>query len=331
MTAGEKLSQEQIDALLRAMQEGDDLPNFEEELETQDKYQEYDFNRPEKFGFEHLRSLQTIATSFGKTMIQSLAARIRLPIEMESSTVEQVPFMSEYVEKMPKDYYLFCVVDLGLPNLGEIVIELDLAFVIYIHECWLGGDAREGFKLRRPLTMFEQLTLDNIFTIICDNLKQSFEGVAPIQPKLVGTHTVPDALKITSAADIIALLNVNMKTDYWDTTFRLGIPFLSIEQIMDQLTSEHVVEHTLNSQERYKEEVEYEIKKVPKKVHVSIGELKVTIGELMHIEEGDIIPLNTKMTEPLKGYVAGKHKFNCFIGREGNRKAFLFQEYTSEK
>src|SRR5581483_4689436 len=102
MGGGDKLSQEQIDALLRAMQEGAEIPNFEEELEEQEKFQEYDFNRPEKFGIEHLRSLQTIATNFGKQVTQSLSARLRLPVELEPSTVEQVPFMSEYVEKMPK-------------------------------------------------------------------------------------------------------------------------------------------------------------------------------------------------------------------------------------
>ncbi|EOA3902644.1 flagellar motor switch protein FliM [Bacillus cytotoxicus] len=326
--SGDKLSQEQIDALLKAMNDGSEMPAFAQEADKQEKFQEYDFNRPEKFGVEHLRSLQAIAASFGKQTSQSLAARMRIPIELEPSTVEQVPFTSEYVEKMPKDYYLYCVIDLGLPELGEIVIEMDLAFIIYIHECWLGGDSKRDFSIRRPLTAFEFLTLDNVFSILCKNLEQSFESIVAIQPKFVTTETDPNALKITTASDIISLLNVNMKTQYWDTTVRIGIPFLSVEDIMDKLTSENIVEHSSDKRKKYTSEVETKVNQVYKPVRVSVGEQKMTIGELEQIEEGDIIPLRTKVTDQLRGYVDGKHKFNCFIGKDKTRKAFLFKKFV---
>ncbi|EJV78755.1 TPA: flagellar motor switch protein FliM [Bacillus thuringiensis] len=326
--SGEKLSQEQIDALLKAVNEGEEMPAFAQEAGKQEKFQEYDFNRPEKFGVEHLRSLQAIASTFGKQTSQTLSARMRIPIELEPSTVEQVPFTSEYVEKMPKDYYLYCVIDLGLPELGEIVIEIDLAFVIYIHECWLGGDSKRNYTMRRPLTAFEFLTLDNIFLLLCKNLEQSFESVVAIEPKFVTTETDPNALKITTASDIISLLNVNMKTDFWNTTVRIGIPFLSVEEIMDKLTSENIVEHSSDKRRKYTSEVEVKVNQVYKPVHVAIGEQKMTMSEIEQIEEGDIIPLHTKVSDELLGYVDGKHKFNCFIGKDGTRKALLFKSFV---
>ncbi|MCI4060341.1 flagellar motor switch protein FliM, partial [Bacillus cereus] len=84
--------------------------------------------------------------------------------------------------------------------LGEIVIEIDLAFVIDIHECWLGGDSKRNCTMRRPLTAFEFLTLDNIFLLLCKILEQSFESVVAIEPKFVTTETDPNALKITTAS-----------------------------------------------------------------------------------------------------------------------------------
>ena len=50
--------------------------------------------------------------------------------------------------------------------------------------------------------------------LLCKNLEQSFESVVAIEPKFVTTETDPNALKITTASDIISLLNVNMKTDF---------------------------------------------------------------------------------------------------------------------
>lgn len=79
--------------------------------------------------------------------------------------------MSEYVEKMLKDYYLYCVIDFGLLEFGEIVIEIDLVFVIYIYECWFGGDSKCNFMMCRLLIVFEFLMFDNIFLFFCKNLE----------------------------------------------------------------------------------------------------------------------------------------------------------------
>ena len=119
-----------------------------------------------------------------------------------------------------------------------------------------------------------------------------------------------------------------MKTDFWNTTVRIGIPFLSVEEIMDKLTSENIVEHSSDKRKKYTSEVEVKVNKVYKPVHVAIGEQKMTMSEIEQIEEGDIIPLHTKVSDELLGYVDGKHKFNCFIGKDGTRKALLFKSFV---
>ena len=145
-----------------------------------------------------------------------------------------------------------------------------------------------------------------------------------IKPTFVTTETDPNALKITTASDIISLLNVNMKTDFWNTTVRIGIPFLSVEEIMDKLTSENIVEHSSDKRKKYTSEVEVKVNQVYKPVHVAIGEQKMTMGEIEQIEEGDIIPLHTKVSDELLGFVDGKHKFNCFIEKtERVRRSYL--------
>ena len=70
--------------------------------------------------------------------------------------------------------------------------------------------------------------------------------------------------------------------------------------------------------------MEVKVNQVYKPVHVAIGEQKMTMSEIEQIEEGDIIPLHTKVSDELLGYVDGKHKFNCFIGKmERVRRSYL--------
>ncbi len=326
----EKLSQDQIDALLQAVSAGEAVENLIETeiVATEHKFKEYDFHRPEKFGNEHLQSIRTLIFNFVKKSTQYISSRIRLPLSVDDAVVQQVSFVSEYSSVMPKDYYLLCVVDLGMPQLGEIIIELDLAFAIYIHECLSGGSTKRHFKERRPLSQFETLTLDNIFMKFLESLEESFASVAPIQPRLIDRETDPNLLKGITANDMMALVSVDVKSEYWITTVRIGIPFFSVESIMSKL--ENVVESTVDKKKRFNEEIESEIKQVHTNLEVSLGSIKVTLDDIQAIELGDVLPLHTKVTDSLKGFVEGKHKFDCHLGKIGNKKAVMFKNYISE-
>lgn len=61
----DKLSQEQIDALLSQMSEGK-VVDESTEIGDFGRFHPYDFHKPEKFGAEHLESLKTIASAFTK-------------------------------------------------------------------------------------------------------------------------------------------------------------------------------------------------------------------------------------------------------------------------
>lgn len=61
----DKLSQEQIDALLSQISEGK-VVDESTEIGDFGRFHPYDFHKPEKFGAEHLESLKTIASAFNE-------------------------------------------------------------------------------------------------------------------------------------------------------------------------------------------------------------------------------------------------------------------------
>ena len=74
--------------------------------------------------------------------------------------------------------------------------------------------------------------------------------------------------------------------------------------------------------------MEVKVNQVYKSVHAAIGEQKMTMGEIEQIEEGDIIPLHTKVSDQLRGYVDGKHKFNCFIEKTERVRRFYLKSFV---
>lgn len=328
----DKLSQSEIDALFGAYKEGGE--SVVDELKAASakgkvEYRQYDFDRPEKFSIDNLRSLEILSQTFAKQLGMIMTSRLRSQVRVEFKEIEQIPFTSEYADKMIKDYYAFCVTDLGHPDVSEIVVELDLAFVVGVHKKNLGGSLPKELTKRRPLSDFEQVSLTKILkTMIYEVLEISFANVVPLYPKFIAYETDSQLLKITSNNDMVALITFNVSNGDWETTVRLVIPFNSIEGIVDKLTAEHILEVSPNKKKKvFRKDIEKGLENVEEDVHVSIGNIEMTLDELSALSVGDVIKLNRKLNEPSKGYAAGIHKFDCIIGKDNSKKAFKFVKF----
>lgn len=327
--SNDKLSQNEIDALISSFQTGG-----EDAIEMDNsKYKAYDFNRPEKFSIDNLQSIERIANTISKSVSQSLTARLRTPINVDFAGVEQVAFVADYADTMTKDYYGFFITSLGHPDLHEMVVEIDLALIMAIHKRWLGNELPKTLGERTPLTDIEQLTAVKLLeSVIYENLETAFDSVAPISPKFIAYQTDSTLLKITSGTDMVALVNLTVSNEHWQSTIRLVIPYESVEPIIDKLTVENIMEFSHNKKKNnYREDIEKGLKNVVEDIYVNVGETVMTVSELAEIEIGDFLRFDNKVTEPVKGYAAGVHKFNCLIGKDRSKKAFRFLNYTEEE
>lgn len=337
----ERLNQKQIDDLFERGAEG-----LEElVLSNVDGYQQYDFNRPDKFNLENIRSLQSIANVFSRGFSQIMSASLRVPVNIKLSkdnTVEQVPYATEYIEKMVKDYYAFCMIDLGDRNLGMIIVEIDLAIVIPIHRNLLG--AGKNFVVeeeRKPLTEIEKIAMEEwIQDKMFPQLEEAFQNVAQFNLRLANIETDPQYVKITRPSDMIALIAFDVEVGAHDENekqvkeagVRICIPYLSIEPIMDKLTTENANEYRLDKVEDEQDGV---IKKhlhhLKKKIDVELGKNKISLKELLALSEGDVLPLEKKVQDDLVGYIANRPKFSCIPGRKGNKVAVKIKKFAKKE
>ncbi|MFP3725762.1 flagellar motor switch protein FliM [Priestia filamentosa] len=329
--SGEKLSQDEIDVLISSFQAGGEEAVEQDSLKKE--YREYDFNRPEKFSIDNLQSIERIANTFSKNVSQTLTGRLRAPISVEFASVEQVAFVTDYADTMTKDYYGFFVTNLGHPDLHEIVVEIDLAFIRAIHKRWLGNEFPKTLGDRAPLTDIDLLTAKKLVeNIVYENLELAFNSVAPISPSFVLYQTDSTLLKITSGTDMVALVTMNVVYEHWQTTIRLVIPYESVEAVIDKLTVENIMEFSNKKKKKsYREDIEKGLENVEEEVHVTVGETTLTLNELVEIEVGDFLRFDNKVTNSVKGYAAGAYKFDCLIGKDRNRKAFRFLKYKEDE
>lgn len=341
MMSKDRLNQKQIDDLFERGMEG-----IEDLLSSNlDGYQNYDFNRPDKFNLENIRSLQSIANVFSRGFSQIMSASLRVPINFKlnkDNMVEQVPYATEYIEKMVKDYYAFCIIDLGDRNLGMIIVEIDLALAIPIHRNLLG--AGKNFAIdeeRKPLTEIEKIAMEEwVQDKMFPQLEEAFQNVAQFNLRLANIETDPQYVKITRPSDMIVLIGFDVeigsqedkKKQVKEAGIRICIPYLSIEPIMDKLTTENANEYRLDKvEDDQKPIIEKHLHLVKKKIDVELGKNKISLKELLALSEGDILPLERKIDEELIGYISDKPKFSCVPGRKGNKIAVKIKNFAKKE
>ncbi len=70
------------------------------------------------------------------------------------------------------------------------------------------------------------------------------------------------------------------------------------------------------------DELEETVKKIPLQVVVKLGRASVHVSDLMNLQEGDVIILDQRVSDPLSAEVAGTTKFRGWPGRVGSRQAY---------
>jgi flagellar motor switch protein FliM len=316
-----KLTQEQIEELFSG---GLEALNSMEMKKGKGDYQEYDFDRPDKFNMDNLNSLKSISSVFARNFSQLISASLGgFAIKFQYDSIDQIPYSAEYVEKIPKNQYVFVVVDLGNAELGKIILEFDLNVVIPIHKKLLGGKVVEIEEERRQLTEIEVISMSEwIREMLFTQLQESFKNVVAMDLSVSTVETEAQYAKITSPTDMIAYISFNVFINDRKSTMRICIPFNSVENIIDKLTTENVFEqYKYEETEEQTHIIKKQLELIPQTIEVELGQAEITIRELMEYEEGDFMILNKKTNEDLIGYISGLPKFSCQMGRQGNKIA----------
>ena len=178
------LSQNEIDALLKQLSSGElDVEEMNDEPAV--KIKDYDFARPAKFSKEHLRTLEIIFEHFGRLVSSNLPAYLRKNIQIDVMNSEAVTY-SEFSNALSNPV-LLGIVNFA-PLQGTIIIELASNLGFTIIDRMLGGMG-EPIDKPRDYSEIELSVLERIFTILVDLLREPWQNVVEIHPRLERIET----------------------------------------------------------------------------------------------------------------------------------------------
>ena len=321
------LSQSEIDALLKQLSTGE-LDADEIVDEPAVKIKDYDFARPAKFSKEHLRTLEIIFENFGRLVSSNLPAYLRKNVQIDVMNSEAVTY-SEFSNALSNPVLL------GIVNFeplnGNIIIELASNLGFTIIDRMLGG-LGDPLDKPREFSEIELSVLERIFTVLVDLLREPWENVVEIHPRLERIETNSQFAQIISPSEMIAIITINMSIGTVEGLMNVCLPFMTLEDIMDKLNTKYWFS-TMQSKDsdNYTEFIETAINKAQIPIKALLGRSSIAVMDFINLQVGDIIRLDSHMDDELDVYVGNIVKFKALPGSGAENYAVKVTEIIREE
>lgn len=327
MGAGDVLSQNEIDDLLKQLSSGDLDVDDITDVETQ-KVKDYDFARPAKFSKEHLRTLEIIFEHFGRLVSTNLPAYLRKNVQMEVMNSEAVTY-SEFTNSLSNPV-LFGVVNFE-PLQGNIVMELAANIGYAIVDRMLGGTG-ETLEKMRDFSEIELGIIERIFTICVNLLREPWKNVIEIEPRLERIETNSQFAQIISPSEMIAIITINMSIGDVMGLMNICLPFITLEDVMDKLNTKYWYSTMQQSDdETYVDMIEAAISKAQIPIKAVLGSSSISVNDFVNMQIGDIIKINKQYDEELDIYVGNMLKFKALPGSASENYAVKITKVIREE
>ena len=311
---GEVLSQNEIDSLLSAVSNGElDADEIKDTGEKQVK--DYDFARPAKFSKEHLRTMEIIFEHYGRLLSTNLPAYLRKNIQIEVMNSEAVTY-SEFSNSLTNPVLLGIVNFAPMP--GSIIIDLASNLGYAMVDRMLGG---EGVPLERSrdFSEIELLIIERIMNVCINLLREPWENVTEIHPRLERIETNSQFAQFISPGEMIAIITINMKIGDVEGMMNICLPYMTLEDVMDKLNTKYWFSTMqARGEQEYTEIIESVISKAPMPIKAVLGKSVISVNDFINLQVGDIIRLDRKVEDELDVYIGNIKKFTALPGASGD-------------
>ncbi len=313
------LSQEEIDALLHGVGSGDVETETDEGPEGE--VQQYDFTSQDRIVRGRMPTLEMINERFARYFRISLFNMLRRQAEIAIGGVQMLKF-SEYVHS------LFVPTSLNLvkipPLRGTALFVFDPKLVFSAVDNYFGGDGRFHAKIEgREFTPTEQRVIQRMLEQCFSDLKQAWKPVLEIDFEYQNSEVNPQFANIVSPTEVVVVSTFHIELEGGGGALHVTMPYSMVEPIRDLLDA-GVQSDRSEVDERWRIAIREEMKSAEVEVSSTLTQVSITMGELMDLKPGDVIPID--MPETVTVRAEGIPVFRGRLGTSNGMRAIKITE-----
>lgn len=324
------LSQDEVDALLNAVNDGDsddlmggDGGDFDGGEDADDNIQTYDLTNQDRVIRGRMPILEIIYERFIRSFRVSLSNSLRKISTISMISTDLLKF-GEFVNTLPIPSCM-CIMRFNeLRGPALLVFESKLAYAII--DSYFGGTDRPFTKIEgKEFTMIELSFMKKVMDMALNDLEEAWAPVHRIDAQYLRTEINPQFVGVVPPSDVIIATTLEVEFESASGTIMIVVPYSTIEPIKQKLSSSFQTDNDM-ADSIWTQAMNEHIKQANATMVVKLGETSITVGDLVTLEKGDIIPLNQEASGEVMVEVEGVDKMKCLIGtHKGNRAVQITQ------
>ncbi len=312
------LSQEEVDALLKGVNgDQDDVGTAEDSSGVRP----YNLATQERIVRGRMPTLEIINERFARLLRIGLFNFLHRSAEVSIGPV-RVSKYSEFIRNLVVPTNLNLIHMKPLRGTALMVFDPNLVFLLV--DNLFGGDGRFHTRVEgRDFTQTEQRIIQRILAIVFENYAKSWEPVYPIEFEYIRSEMNTQFANIATPNEVVVATTFTIELGPVSGEMHFCTPYAMIEPIRDILTSSLQGE-TLEMDKRWIRLMTQQIQTAEVEIIADLGTAKSTLGGLLNLKVGDVIPLSVP---PLvSGKVDGVPVMECSYGKFNGQYALRVEK-----
>ncbi|MEW5773605.1 MAG: flagellar motor switch protein FliM [Thermodesulfobacteriota bacterium] len=311
------LDQDEVDALLRGLSGGEieaeaDIPEDDSGVVS------FDLANQDRIIRGRMPVLEIVNDRFARLCTNALANAMRKRVDLNPISIDMSKF-GDFMRSLPVPTSInIFKMD---PLRGNALLVVDSRLVFALVENFFGGAGSQPKVEGRDFTPIEQAIVDRVVKIALQNMEDAWRPVHEVHIELIRSEINPQFAAIVPPSDVVIVVTFEVELENAMGSLICCLPYATLEPIRSKLhasfQSERLeVDHAWIA--RFKER----LLETPVEMVIELGRTQITGRQLLNMEIGDILLLDTDTEELLEAEVEGVKKFHGIPGMVKGNRAF---------
>ncbi len=312
------LSQDEIDALLHGVDDGD----IETEMDVDPgQISAYDLTSQDRIVRGRMPTLEMINERFARYTRISMFNLLRRTADVSVGGI-QIQKFGEYV------HTLYVPTSLNMvkfrPLRGTALVILDAKLVFKLVDNFFGGDGRHAKIEGREFTPTElrvvQMVLEQAFVDLCE----AWKAVMPIEFEYINSEVNPSMANIVSPSEVVVVSTFHVELDGGGGELHITMPYSMIEPIREVLDAGLQTDSD-EMDDRWVKALRADIMEARVDLECDVVRREITLRDIVDLKEGDVIPI--EMPEFQVVTANGVPMFRSSLGQSRGNLALKIEDF----
>lgn len=306
------LTQEEIDALLSAMERGD--VDVEQETKKDVEAAPYNLTSQNIMLRDQFSALEEVYDKFTRLVQESLSSALQRSILIDFVSAEMVKYQ-EFINAFsnPTSFNIFSME----PLIGRALLCIEPNLVFSLIDSMFGGDGKPTTRVRE-FTQIELRIITKLVHDILNKFQKAWSSVYPLKMIHKKTETKPEFVQLVPPNDTMLIIVFAIKGQEFSGNFHIAIPYLMMESIKEKLSPKYLREKDLRH--TWGPQMKELLKDTFVTVIAELGKTSQTVRDLVNLQVEDVIKLKVGPEDLISVSVDQVPKYRGYPGIiKGNR------------